>query len=63
MKESIQNTNSSSWTYIHKVKRQHMLEKKECCMEKIFLATSSAKLLIITVDFEYKTKVFGQNCG
>ena len=63
MKELIQNTNSSSWIYIHKVKRQHMLEKKECCMEKIFLATSSAKLLIIKVNFGYKTKVVDQNRG
>ena len=63
MKESIQNTNSSSWTYIHKVKRQHMLEKKECCMEKLFLATLWTKLLIITVNFGNKTKVFSENFG
>ena len=38
-----------------------MLEKKECCMEKLFLATLWAKLLIITVNFGNKTKVFSEN--
>ena len=32
-------------------------------MEKLFLATLWAKLLIITVDFESKTKVFSENFG
>ena len=49
--------------HIHQVKRQHMLEKKECCMEKLFLATLWAKLLIITVNFGNKTKVFSENFG
>ena len=31
-----------------------MLEKKECCMEKLFLVTLWAKLLIITVNLETK---------
>ena len=41
--------------HIHQVKRQHMLEKMECCMEKLFVATSWVKLLIITVNFRNKT--------
>ena len=40
-----------------------MQEKKESCMEKLFLATLWAKLLIITVSFGNKAKVFGENCG
>ena len=40
-----------------------MLEKKDCCMEKLFLATLWAKLLIITVNFGNKTKVFSENFG
>ena len=35
-----------------------MLEKKECFMEKLFLATLWASLLIITVNFGNRTKVF-----
>ena len=35
-----------------------MLEKKECFMEKLFLATLWARLLIITANFGNKTKVF-----
>ena len=38
-----------------------MLEKKDCCMEKLFLATLWTKLLIITVNLGNKTKVFGEN--
>ena len=45
----------------HKVKRQQMLEQKEFCMEKLFLATLWAKLVIITVNFGNKTKVFSEN--
>ena len=40
-----------------------MLEKKECFMEKLFLATLWAKLLIITVNFGNKTKDFSENFG
>ena len=32
-------------------------------MEKLFLATLWAKLLIITVNFGNKTKVFSENFG
>ena len=40
-----------------------MLGKKECFMEKFFLATLWAKLSIITVNFGYKTKVFSESFG
>ena len=40
-----------------------MLEKKECFMEKLFLATLWAKLLTITVSFGNKTKAFSENFG
>ena len=40
-----------------------MPEKKECFAEKLFLATLWAKLLIITVNFGNKTKVFSENFG
>ena len=48
---------------IRKVRRQWMLEKKEYVMQKLFLATLWAKLLIIAVNFENKTKVFRENVG
>ena len=35
-----------------------MVEKKECFMEKVFLATLWPRLLIITVNFGNKTKAF-----
>ena len=38
-----------------------MLEKNDCCMEKLFLSTLWAKLLIITVNFGNKAKVFSEN--
>ena len=40
-----------------------LLEKKECCMEKLFLTTLWAKLLIITVNFGNRTKDFSENFG
>ena len=40
-----------------------MLEKKECCMEKLFIATLWARVFIITVNFGNKTKFSGEYCG
>ena len=45
------------------VTRQQMLENKECCVEKLFLATLWEQLLILTVNFGNNTKVFGENFG
>ena len=63
MKESINTTLGCSNLAIqagHTQSQKTVDARKESFMEKFFLATLWAKLLIITINFGYKTKVFSE---